>query len=138
MKSLTNKEKAGQCWFRDIPNSVYVPLSFSCVKQQQLDRSQPLHIIFIDADKTWLYKYINDILISSNLLQKNIMMIVDNILWKGLILDVTNTNLFGQPAQNNDTTTVEIYKDDMRFWRFPYFVWLFFGTVLPLLFDWQV
>jgi predicted O-methyltransferase YrrM len=47
-------------------------------------------IVFIDADKTRFLQYVEACLVSDNVLKKGGIMIVDNTLWKGLVLDINN------------------------------------------------
>ena len=50
-------------------------------------------VVFIDADKTRFLQYIEACLINDKLLKKGGIMMVDNVLWKGLVLDVNNGTL---------------------------------------------
>jgi len=66
----------------------------------------PFDIVFIDADKTRFLQYIEACLINDKVLKKGGVMIVDNVLWKGLVLDcVEETN-------NNDQVNAQI--EDMK------------------------
>ena len=47
-------------------------------------------IVFIDADKTRFVQYVDACLINDKVLKKGGIMIVDNTLWKGLVLDINN------------------------------------------------
>lgn len=47
-------------------------------------------MVFIDADKTRFLEYVEACLISDKVLKKGGIMIVDNTLWKGLVLDINN------------------------------------------------
>ena len=44
-------------------------------------------IVFIDADKTRLIDYVNALVGNDNVLKKGGLILVDNVLWKGLVLD---------------------------------------------------
>jgi len=48
----------------------------------------PFDIVFIDADKTRFLQYVEACLSNDKVLKKGGMMIVDNVLWKGLVLDL--------------------------------------------------
>ena len=48
---------------------------------------RPFDIVFIDADKTRFLDYIEACLSSNKVLKKGGYMIVDNVLWKGMVLD---------------------------------------------------
>lgn len=47
----------------------------------------PFDMVFVDADKTRLYEYVNACLSSDRLLKKGGVIVVDNVLWKGLVLE---------------------------------------------------
>jgi predicted O-methyltransferase YrrM len=44
-------------------------------------------IVFIDADKTRLIDYVNALVGNDRVLKKGGLILVDNVLWKGLVLD---------------------------------------------------
>lgn len=52
--------------------------------------TSPFDVIFIDADKTRFLQYVEA---SLKLLKKGGLMLVDNVLWKGVVLDVNNGTL---------------------------------------------
>ena len=52
--------------------------------------TSPFDVIFIDADKTRFLQYVEA---SLKLLKKGGLMMVDNVLWKGVVLDVNNGTL---------------------------------------------
>mmetsp|Transcript_4247 Transcript_4247/g.8126 ORF Transcript_4247/g.8126 Transcript_4247/m.8126 type:complete len:986 (+) Transcript_4247:118-3075(+) len=47
-------------------------------------------MVFIDADKTRFLQYVEACLTSDKVLKKGGIMVVDNTLWKGLVLDINN------------------------------------------------
>lgn len=47
----------------------------------------PFDIVFVDADKTRLYQYVEALVSNDNVLRKGGLILVDNTLWKGLVLD---------------------------------------------------
>lgn len=47
----------------------------------------PFDIVFVDADKTRLLEYVESCLSSDRVLKKGGMIVVDNVLWKGLVLE---------------------------------------------------
>lgn len=53
---------------------------------------KPFDIVFIDADKTRFLQYIEACLSSDKVLKRGGCMIVDNVLWKGLVLDCRNAD----------------------------------------------
>jgi len=56
----------------------------------ETDITSPFDVIFIDADKTRFLQYVEA---SLKLLKKGGLMLVDNVLWKGVVLDVNNGTL---------------------------------------------
>ena len=50
----------------------------------------PFDIAFVDADKTRLMEYVDALASNDRLLKKGGLIIVDNVLWKGLVLDANN------------------------------------------------
>ena len=53
----------------------------------------PFDIVFIDADKTRLLEYTETCLSSDRILKKGGLMIVDNTLWKGIVLEHARVGL---------------------------------------------
>jgi UPF0176 protein len=51
------------------------------------DITEPFDMVFLDADKTRLVEYMEAFLSTDRLLRKGGIVIVDNVLWKGLVLD---------------------------------------------------
>lgn len=49
-------------------------------------RITPFDIVFVDADKTRLLEYVEACVTSDKLLKKGGLIVVDNVLWKGLVL----------------------------------------------------
>jgi predicted O-methyltransferase YrrM len=50
----------------------------------------PFDMVFVDADKTRLYEYVDACLSSNRLLKRGGTIVVDNVLWKGLVLEARN------------------------------------------------
>ncbi len=48
---------------------------------------KPFDIVFIDADKTRFLQYVEACLNNDKVLKRGGVMVVDNVLWKGLVLD---------------------------------------------------
>lgn len=47
----------------------------------------PFDLVFVDADKTRLMEYVGALVSTDRLLKKGGLIVVDNTLWKGLVLD---------------------------------------------------
>lgn len=62
----------------------------------------PFDIVFIDADKTRFLEYVEACLINDRVLKQGGLMVVDNTLWKGLVLDVNNGSLNEPSLTAND------------------------------------
>ena len=52
----------------------------------------PFDLVFVDADKTRLFEYADACLSSDRLLHKGGLIVVDNVLWKGLVLEAAAGN----------------------------------------------
>jgi predicted sulfurtransferase/predicted O-methyltransferase YrrM len=50
----------------------------------------PFDMVFVDADKTRLLEYAEALIGSDRVLKKGGLIVVDNVLWKGLVVDVCN------------------------------------------------
>lgn len=57
----------------------------------------PFDMVFVDADKNRLLEYVDALVSSDRLLKKGGLIIVDNVLWKGLVLEAS-----GGEFQAND------------------------------------
>jgi caffeoyl-CoA O-methyltransferase len=63
----------------------------------------PFDIVFIDADKTRLLEYTEACLANDRILKKGGYMIVDNTLYKGIVLE--HTGVSTSPAQEDNAST---------------------------------
>jgi UPF0176 protein len=66
--------------------------ALATVEEMASSQSQlaPFDIVFVDADKTRLMEYVDALVSNDRLLKKGGLIIVDNVLWKGLVLDANN------------------------------------------------
>jgi predicted O-methyltransferase YrrM len=55
------------------------------------DSTKPFDLVFVDADKTRLMEYVNALVSNDRVLKKGGLIVVDNVLWKGLVLDVNGS-----------------------------------------------
>jgi predicted sulfurtransferase len=74
------------------------------------ENTRPFDIVFIDADKTRFLQYIEACLSSDRVLKTGGIMIVDNVLWKGIVLDVNN----GTVNISNDSSDAQEVKKSRR------------------------
>lgn len=72
----------------------------------------PFDIAFVDADKTRLMDYVDALASSDNLLKKGGLIIVDNVLWKGLVLDANNDGY-----ESSDETTPTGSDEEKALWK---------------------
>jgi caffeoyl-CoA O-methyltransferase len=56
-------------------------------------RTAPFDIVFVDADKTRLLEYVEACVTSDKLLKKGGLIVVDNVLWKGLVLSLSGDGM---------------------------------------------
>lgn len=62
----------------------------------------PFDIVFVDADKTRLLEYAEALISNDRILKKGGLIVVDNVLWKGLVLEA-NTGEFTQDKGDDDS-----------------------------------
>eukprot|EP00979_Chaetoceros_neogracilis_P018114 scaffold10552_cov276-Chaetoceros_neogracile.AAC.18 len=74
------------------------------------ENTRPFDIVFIDADKTRFLQYVEACLSSDRVLKTGGIMIVDNVLWKGIVLDVNN----GTVNISNDSSDAQEVKKSRR------------------------
>merc|ERR1712232_41570 len=55
-----------------------------------LQKTAPFDMVFLDADKTRLTEYVEALLVNDYILKKGGLIVVDNVLWKGLVLEANN------------------------------------------------
>lgn len=55
------------------------------------DSTKPFDIVFVDGDKTRLIEYCDVLLRNNAILKRGGLIVVDNVLWKGLVLDVSGS-----------------------------------------------
>lgn len=72
----------------------------------------PFDIAFVDADKTRLMDYVDALASSDSLLKKGGLIIVDNVLWKGLVLDANNDGY-----ESSDETTPTGSNEEKALWK---------------------
>ena len=56
-------------------------------------RTAPFDIVFVDADKTRLLEYVEACVTSDKLLKMGGLIVVDNVLWKGLVLSLSGDGM---------------------------------------------
>ncbi|CAB9527012.1 UPF0176 protein YceA [Seminavis robusta] len=61
-------------------------------ESSQIDQPSPFDLVFVDADKTRLLEYVDACLASDLVLKKGGMIVVDNVLWKGLVLGAAGSS----------------------------------------------
>ena len=70
----------------------------------------PFDMVFIDADKTRLLEYVEACLSSDRVLKKGGLIIVDNVLWKGLVLEANNGD-FSSLSSDEESENEEVRKN---------------------------
>ena len=70
----------------------------------------PFDLVFVDADKTRLLEYVEACLTSDKLLNRGGMILVDNVLWKGLVLEAS-TGDFVSVSDSEDAGKAELRKN---------------------------
>jgi predicted O-methyltransferase YrrM len=71
--------------------------ALATVEEMTLDTStdsiKPFDIVFVDADKTRLMEYVDAVVSNDRVLKKGGLIVVDNVLWKGLVLDASGSDI---------------------------------------------
>lgn len=67
----------------------------------------PFDIVFVDADKTRLYQYVEALVGNDNVLRKGGLILVDNTLWKGLVIDAAR----GYDSDSEDVAPQDKHQD---------------------------
>jgi predicted sulfurtransferase/predicted O-methyltransferase YrrM len=70
----------------------------------------PFDLVFVDADKTRLLEYVEACLNSEKLLKRGGLIVVDNVLWKGLVLEASAGN-FASMLETGETEQDELRKN---------------------------
>jgi predicted O-methyltransferase YrrM len=65
-------------------------------------RPAPFDIVFIDADKTRLLEYVDACVSSDLVLKEGGTIIVDNVLWKGLVLEASTGEFSSSDSESDD------------------------------------
>jgi predicted sulfurtransferase/predicted O-methyltransferase YrrM len=68
----------------------------------------PFDLVFVDADKTRLLEYVEACLSSDRVLKKGGIIVVDNVLWKGLVIEASSGEFSSVADSENDG------KDELR------------------------
>ena len=81
--------------YKDIAGCEFLRVNDALATVEEMASSQsnfaPFDIAFVDADKTRLMDYVDALVSNDCLLKKGGLIIVDNVLWKGLVLDANNS-----------------------------------------------
>ncbi len=75
-----------------------------------VDLAAPFDLVFVDADKTRLLDYMEACLSSDRLLKRGGLIVVDNVLWKGLVLEASKGE-FTSVADTDETEQVDARKN---------------------------
>ena len=75
----------------------------------------PFDIVFVDADKTRLMEYVDVLVNSDRILKKGGLILVDNVLWKGLVLDAaSNGTGYESGDDEEDSSSTAKEKEALR------------------------
>jgi len=89
--SLSFEYKSAGCELVRVTDALaYVEAMASGIEAENVS---PFDMAFIDADKTRFLQYVEACLSNDRVLKKGGIMIIDNVLWKGIVLDVNNGTL---------------------------------------------
>ena len=74
--------------------------------QGSLQPVAPFDLIFVDADKTRLMEYASACLDSDRLLKEGGLIVVDNVLWKGLVLEASHGDFSSLETEDADDSEI--------------------------------
>ena len=77
-------------------------------KGVEYSSTSPFDIVFIDGDKTRFLDYVEACLSCEKVLKKGGLMVIDNVLWKGLVLEAASGDWSG--TSDEDLTEPELKK----------------------------
>lgn len=75
----------------------------------------PFDLVFVDADKTRLLEYVEACLTSDQLLNRGGLIVVDNVLWKGLVLEAGGGGDFVSSVGSDNVGTDSTDEDDVGY-----------------------
>lgn len=84
-------DNAATCALLKVSDALATLEAMSLGKSKSIEQPAPFDLVFIDADKTRLMEYVEACLDGDRVLKKGGMIVVDNVLWKGLVLDVAGS-----------------------------------------------
>ena len=105
--TLTYRDTAG-CELRRVTDAL---ASVEAIAMGKSDDIAPFDLVFIDADKTRLLEYVEACLSTDRVLKKGGHIIVDNVLWKGLVLEASQGEF---SSSDEDDETEEQLKKNRR------------------------
>jgi len=87
------EEETASFVYNDIAGCELLRVNDALATVEELAMHNPTNaaydIVFVDADKTRLYEYVNALVSNDRVLKKGGLILVDNVLWKGLVLDAS-------------------------------------------------
>lgn len=76
--------------------------ALASLESEAFANTKPFDMIFLDADKTRLVEYMEAFLANDRLLRKGGSVVVDNVLWKGLVLDAAAGGMYDTEQTSYD------------------------------------
>jgi caffeoyl-CoA O-methyltransferase len=71
-------------------------------------------IVFVDADKTRLIDYVNALVGNDRVLKRGGLILVDNVLWKGLVLDAASGGGYDSGGDDEPSEDGEMLQRNRR------------------------
>lgn len=85
-------ENAATCDLLKVSDALATLEEMALGHGSSMEQPAPFDLVFIDADKTRLIQYVEACLDSDRILKKGGLVVVDNVLWKGLVLDAAGSS----------------------------------------------
>jgi predicted sulfurtransferase/predicted O-methyltransferase YrrM len=85
-------DNAATCDLLKVSDALATLEAMSLGKSSAMEQPAPFDLVFIDADKTRLVDYVEACLDGDRILKKGGLIVVDNVLWKGLVLDAAGSS----------------------------------------------
>ena len=83
--------------------------ALAAVEEMASSNSEELafDIVFLDADKTRMMEYVDALVSNDRVLKKGGLIIVDNVLWKGLVIDAASNGYDSDVELDQDKETIK-------------------------------
>ena len=103
-------DSAASCDLLKVSDALATLEEMSRGESRQIGQPSPFDLVFVDADKTRLLEYVEACLANDLVLKKGGLILVDNVLWRGLVLQVSGGGT-PSPVDEEDDGDAELKKN---------------------------